>query len=170
MSAALRSVVLLAVGMLLAACGFQLRGSYSFPFDSLYLSISETSVIGAQLKRSIRASSPNLLVASASEAQVIFLPGTEYRDRVILTVSGTGRVSELRLRYLFPFRLTDSKGRDVVPPGSIELVRDLTYDDSQVLAKQQEETLLWRDMEQDLVQQLMRRLAAAKPVFVDAGS
>ena len=170
MSAALRSVVLLAVGMLLAACGFQLRGSYSFPFDSLYLSISETSVIGAQLKRSIRASSPNLLVASASEAQVIFLPGTEYRDRVILTVSGTGRVSELRLRYLFPFRLTDSKGRDVVPPGSIELVRDLTYDDSQVLAKQQEETLLWRDMEQALVQQLMRRLAAAKPVFVDAGS
>jgi LPS-assembly lipoprotein len=75
------------------------------------------------------------------------VPGAEYRDRVILSVSGTGRVSELRLRYLFPYRLTDNKGRDVVPPASVELVRDLTYDDSQVLAKQQEETLLWRDME-----------------------
>jgi LPS-assembly lipoprotein len=61
--------------------------------------------------------------------------------------------------------LTDDKGRDLVAPGSVELIRDLTYDDSNVLAKQQEETLLWRDMESDLVQQLMRRLAAAKPVF-----
>jgi LPS-assembly lipoprotein len=170
MPAVLRSIALLVVCSLLVACGFQLRGSYSFPFDSLYLSMPETSVIGAQLRRSIRASNPNLLVPQASEAQVILLPGTEYRDRVILTVSGTGRVSELRLRYLFPYRLTDSKGRDLAPPGRIELVRDLTYDDSQVLAKQQEEALLWRDMEIDLVQQLMRRLAAAKPVFVDAGT
>ncbi|MBL8391416.1 MAG: hypothetical protein JNN21_06025 [Candidatus Accumulibacter sp.] len=170
MPAALRFIVLLAVGTLVAACGFQLRGSYSFPFESLYLSMPENSVIGAQLRRSIRASNPNLLVPKASEAQVLFVPGSEARDRVILTVSGTGRVSELRLRYLFPYRLADNKGRDVVPPGSVELVRDLTYDDSQVLAKQQEESLLWRDMELDLVQQLMRRLAAAKPVFVDAGT
>ncbi len=171
MPAALRSLVLFAAGTLLvAACGFQLRGSYSFPFESLYLSVADYSVIGAQLRRSIKASNPNLLVATASEAQVIFVPGNEYRDRVILTVSGTGRVSELRLRYLFPYRLTDNKGRDVVPPASVELVRDLTYDDSQVLAKQQEESLLWRDMELDLVQQLMRRLAAAKPVFADAGT
>jgi len=79
-----------------------------------------------------------------------------------------GRVSELRLRYLYNYRITDDKGRDLVAPSSIELVRDLTYDDSNVLAKQQEETLLWRDMENDLVQQLMRRLAASKPVFATA--
>jgi hypothetical protein len=85
---------------------------------------------------------------------------------VILSVSGTGRVSELRLLYRYAYRITDDKGRDLVPPGSVELFRDLTYDDSNVLAKQQEESLLWRDMESDLVQLLMRRLAAAKPVFI----
>jgi LPS-assembly lipoprotein len=84
---------------------------------------------------------------------------------VILSVSGTGRVSELRLLYRYAYRITDDKGRDLVAPGSVELFRDLTYDDSNVLAKQQEESLLWRDMESDLVQLLMRRLAAAKPVF-----
>mgnify|MGYP000913191338 CR=1 FL=1 len=84
------------------------------------------------------------------------------------SVSGSGRVSELRLRYLYTYRITDDKGRDLVTPSSIELVRDLTYDDSNVLAKQQEEKLLWRDMENDLVQQLMRRLAASKPVFAAA--
>ena len=47
----------------------------------------------------------------------------------------------------------------------VELNRDLTYSDSDVLAKTQEEDLLWRDMENDLIQQLMRRLAAAKPDF-----
>lgn len=150
---------------LLAACGFQLRGAYALPYESLYLAYPDYSVIGVSLKRAIRASASTRLAATASDAQATLVPGAEYRDRVILSVSGTGRISELRLRYLYNYRVTDDKGRDLVQPASIELVRDLTYDDSNVLAKQQEETLLWRDMENDLVQQLMRRLAATKPVF-----
>lgn len=148
---------------LLAGCGFQLRGSYSLPYESLYLAMPDYSVIGADLRRAIRSSSTRLAL-TAGDAQATLVPGAEYRDRVILSVSGTGRVSELRLRYLYPYRVIDSKGRDLVPPGQIELIRDLTYDDSNVLAKQQEEVLLWRNMEDDLVHQLMRRLAAGKPV------
>lgn len=152
---------------LIAGCGFQLRGSYALPYESLYLSMPDYSVIGATLKRAIRSSATTRLALTASDAQATLLPGAEYRDRVILSVSGTGRVSELRLRYLYPYRVVDVKGRDLVPPVTIELVRDLTYDDSNILAKQQEEALLWRDMENDLVQQLMRKLAAVKPVFPD---
>jgi LPS-assembly lipoprotein len=154
----------LAMLTLLAACGFQLRGSYSLPYESIYLAMPEYSVVGADLRRAIRSSATTRLALVASGAQATFQPGTEYRDRIILSVSGTGRVSELRLRYLYPYRVVDAKGRDLVAPGTIELVRDLTYDDSNVLAKQQEEVLLWRDMENDLVHQLMRRLAAGKPV------
>ena len=51
-----------------------------------------------------------------------------------------------------------------MPPSSVELYRDISYADSDVLAKTQEEDLLWRDMEKDLVQQLLRRIATAKPV------
>ena len=152
---------------LIAGCGFQLRGSYALPYESLYLSMPDYSVIGATLKRAIRSSATTRLALTASDAQATLLPGAEYRDRVILSVSGTGRISELRLRYLYPYRVVDVKGRDLVPPATIELVRDLTYDDSNILAKQQEEALLWRDMENDLVQQLMRKLAAVKPVFPD---
>jgi LPS-assembly lipoprotein len=149
----------------LTACGFQLRGAYSLPYESLYLAMADYDVIGANLRRAIRGAGTTHLASTASDAQAILVPVNEYRDRVILSLSGTGRVSELRLRYLYNYRVTDKKGRDLVAPGSIELVRDLTYDDSNVLAKQQEEILLWRDMENDLVQQLMRRLAATKPVF-----
>ena len=168
MRAALYSVGLGLVLILFAGCGFQLRGAYSLPYESLFIAMPDYSVIAVNLKRAIRASGTTRVALSASDSQATLVPGAESRDRVILSVSGSGRVSELRLRYLYTYRITDDKGRDLVTPSSIELVRDLTYDDSNVLAKQQEEKLLWRDMENDLVQQLMRRLAASKPVFAAA--
>lgn len=155
----------LMLALLTAGCGFQLRGSYALPYESLYLAMPDYSVIGANLKRLIRASGSTRLASTTNDAQATLLPGAEYRDRVILSVSGTGRISELRLRYLYNYRVVDAKGRDLVPPSKVELIRDLTYDDSNVLAKQDEEALLWRDMENDLVQQLMRRLAAVQPVM-----
>ena len=63
----------------------------------------------------------------------------------------------------YGYRILDNQGRDLVLPGAVELFRDITYADSDVLAKTQEEDLLWRDMESDLVQQLLRRLSTAKP-------
>lgn len=149
---------------LLVGCGFRLRGSYALPYESMYLAMPTYSVIGASLKRAIRATGTTRIAETGSDAQATLLPVTENRDRIVLSVSGTGRISELRLRYLYDYRVTDAQGRDLVPRGRIELVRDLTYDDSNILAKQQEEELLWRDMESDLVQQMMRRLAAVKPV------
>ena len=148
-----------------AGCGFQLRGAYSLPYESLYIAVGESSVLGAGLKRAIRVTGSTRLADTREDAQAIFLPTSETREAVILSLSGSGRVREKRLKYRYGYRIVDNKGRDLVPPGAVELSRDLTYADSDVLAKTQEEDLLWRDMENDLVQQLMRRLAATRPVF-----
>ena len=148
---------------LVAGCGFQLRGAYSLPFESLYIAGADYSLIVAGLKRAIRASGSTRVADSAADAQATFLPTIELREPIILSFSSSGRVREKRLRYRYGYRVVDQKGRDLVLPGMVELTRDLTYADSDVLAKTQEEDLLWRDMETDLVQQLMRRLAAAKP-------
>ncbi len=148
---------------LVAGCGFQLRGSYALPYASLYLDMPEYSEIGAGLKRAIRVSESTRLAETANDAQAQFAPVADAREKVILSLSGTGRVREVRLRWRYGYRVVDSKGRSLVPPGEIELTRDMTYDDSNVLAKEQEETLLWRDMQTDMVQQIMRRLAAVKP-------
>jgi len=43
----------------------------------------------------------------------------------------------------------------------IELNRNFAYDDSQILAKESEENLLYRDMQTDAAQQIMRRVSAA---------
>ena len=157
----LHSVVAV-LGLALTACGFQLRGSYSLPYESIYIGVADVSVIGAGLKRQIRASGTRL-ADSAKDAQATFLQTAEAKEPIILSLSSAGRVREKRLRYRYGYRVVDDKGRDLVAPGVIELNRDVTYADSDVLAKTQEEELLWRDMEGDLVQQLMRRLAATKP-------
>lgn len=162
-AATLRGLILLVIAVL-AGCGFQLRGSYALPYESLYLAIPAYSELGVSLKRSIRASGTTRLAENREEAEATFTPTTEARERVILSLSGTGRVREIRLRYRYGFRIVDSKGRDLVPPNEVELTRDMTYDDASVLSKEQEEAVLWRDMQNDLVQQLMRRLVAVKPV------
>jgi len=158
---AIRDVLLVIVILVLSGCGFQLRGAYSLPYESIYIA-SVDNVIGAGLKRQIRASGTRI-TETKDDAQVTFLPAGEYRDAVILSLSSAGRVREKRLRYRFAYRIVDGKGRDLVPQGYVELTRDISYADSATLAKTQEEELLWRDMENDLVQQLMRRLVTAKP-------
>ena len=161
----MRTIIGLIVGvlaLLLSACGFQLRGSYSLPYESIYVGVSDVSVVGAGLKRQIRASGTRL-ADSAQDAQATFLQTGEAKEPIILSLSGSGRVREKRLRYRYGYRVVDDKGRDLIAPGVIELSRDISYADSDVLAKTQEEDLLWRDMENDLVQQLMRRLSMTKP-------
>lgn len=157
--------LLVALALSLAACGFQLRGAYSLPYESLYIAAPDFSVVGAGLKRSIRQTGSTRLAESAKDTQAIFRPTGELRMPVILSLSSAGRVREKRLTYRYSFRIVDGKERDLIQPVTVELFRDITYADSDVLAKTQEEELLWRDMENDLVQQLMRRLAASKPVF-----
>jgi LPS-assembly lipoprotein len=149
--------------LLLTACGFQLRGAYNLPYESLFISLPEASVIGAGLKRQIRAGGGTRLVDTMEEAQGTFLQVSEVRERQILSLSSAGRVREVRLRFRYAYRVVDAKGRELVSTTGVELTRDISYDDSAVLAKEQEEQLLWRDMENDLVQQLLRRLTAVKP-------
>ena len=147
---------------LLAACGFQLRGAYTLPYESLYIAVPDYAVIGAGLKRAIRNTSTRI-AESVEDAQASFQPAGESRTSTILALSSAGRVREKRLVYLYNYRVVDRKGRNLVLPVSVELFRDITYADSAVLAKAQEEGILWQDMENDLVQQVMRRLSMTRP-------
>ena len=103
------------------------------------------------------------LVDSPGEAQAVLGFTQELREKIILSFSAAGRVSEYQLRYRVGFRVTDAKGAQVyLPTSEILLTRDVSYSDAQVLAKETEEALLYRDMQSDMVQQILRRLVAAK--------
>jgi len=149
---------------LLAACGFHLRGQAQLPFESLHIPGNNPLVV--ELKRNVVAASRTRLVDSPGEAQALLGFTEELREKVILSFN-QGRVSEYQLRYRVGFRVTDAKGARVyLPTSEILLTRDMAYSDAQVLAKETEEALLFRDMQRDMVQQIIRRLVAAKPVTV----
>jgi LPS-assembly lipoprotein len=155
--------LLAAAALLLAGCGFQLRGEVSMPFDSIYVQSPVASPIVRELKRAVAARFKATVMEEPGKAQVILHLMDVRQEKEILTLSGGGRVSEFQLRYRVSYRLTDNKSTTIyIPPSEIVMGRTLTYSDLEASAKQGEEALLYRDMQQDAVQQMMRRLQAAK--------
>jgi LPS-assembly lipoprotein len=146
--------------LVVAGCGFQLRGTAALPFDTLYMP-GATGGIALDLKRNIQAGTRTTVVDDPKKAEAILDFLVETRDKVILSLAATGRVREYKLRYIVAFRVHDGKGGEFLPVNTVQLSRDITFNDSDVLAKETEEGLLYRDMQFDMVQQVMRRLAAA---------
>jgi LPS-assembly lipoprotein len=147
---------------LLCGCGFHLRGEATLPFASLYVSPG-SSEFANLLKRAVRSGSDAKIVDSAKAAQATLSILSERRERVILSLSAAGRVQELSLYYRVLFAVADAAGKQYMKSNQIVLRRDLTYNDTDVISKEQEEALLYKDMENDAVQQVMRRLEAARP-------
>jgi LPS-assembly lipoprotein len=156
------SLILLAAAALLASCGFQLRGSAPLPFQSLYVQAAPTSQFATQFRRAVRAGSATRVADQPAEAEVTLQILNELQEKQILSLGGGGRVSEYELRYRVSFRLTDARNREHIPASEILLKRDFSFSDDQALSKEAEEALLYRDMRSDAVQQLVRRLQAAK--------
>jgi LPS-assembly lipoprotein len=156
------AVAALAVAAL-AACGFQLRGSQPLVFDSVFLNWANNSPLRAEVARNLRAGSSTTVVESADKAAAILDLIAEVRDREVLSLNAQGRAREYQLRYRIAFRLHDGKGHELIGPTELQAQRDILFNDSQVLAKESEEALLYKDMQSDIVQQLLRRLARAKP-------
>jgi len=155
------AVVTSALALALGACGFQMRGAAALPFETIYVP-PRGGGIALDLKRNIQAGTRTTVVDDPKKADAVLEFSQEIREKQILSLSPTGRVSEYQLRYRVGFRVHDGKGGEFVPPGTVQLTRDITFNDSDVLSKDTEEQLLYRDMQSDMVQQIMRRLAGAQ--------
>ena len=147
--------------MLLAGCGFRLRGTADVPFQTLYVPNADSG-IALDLKRNVQAGTQAKVVDDPQKAEAVLAFSNENREKNILSLTGTGRVREFQLKYSVGFRVHDGKGGEFIPQTTIALTRDITFSDTEVLAKEAEEQLLFRDMQSDMVQQIMRRLASAK--------
>jgi LPS-assembly lipoprotein len=155
-------IAILVIAMTLSACGFQLRGQAAIPFQTLRVETREFSVFANDLERAIRSGSKTRIVDTRDQAEAVIQIVGESQEKRILSLSSGGKVREFELRYRIAYRLTDRAGVDLALPGEIVLRRDMTYDDTLVLAKESEELLLFRDMRTDAVQQMLRRLSVLK--------
>jgi LPS-assembly lipoprotein len=156
----------IAATALVAGCGFQLRQAPTFAFDRLAISAGSGSAVGNELRRSL-ASGGSVTVVPVEQqttAQVILDFTLEQREKVVVGLNATGQVREYQLRSRLRFKLRTPQGKELVPETELLQTRDISFNESAVLAKEAEEGLLYRDMQTDLVQQLMRRLAAIKSI------
>jgi LPS-assembly lipoprotein len=146
--------------LLASGCGFQMRGQSTLPFETLYIAGATPMLV--ELKRNVVAGTNTKLVDKPAGADAIFDIVQEVREKVIQSLDTSGRVREYQLRYRVGFRVHDEKGQNWIPTSEIALTRDISFNDAQIIAKENEEALLYRDMQTDMVQQIMRRLTRAR--------
>lgn len=160
---AVRRVLLLGLAVpLLAACGFHLRGTSTFAFKTIFLGFAEASPLGNELKRTIAAGSDTRVVDNPAQAQAVMDVLADTREKVVLGTNASGQVREFQLRMRVRFRLRTPQGAMLIPDADLLATRDVAFNETAVLAKDAEEQLLYRSMQTDLVQQVMRRLAAVR--------
>lgn len=149
----------------LSACGFQLRKAPDLPFKTLYTNIAETSLFGLLLKRNLQSLGNLEIITDVREierADVVLDMIQELQEKVILSRTSTGTVREFTLRLRVRFKLRSRNGDELIPDSEIVQEREISFSETAALSKESEEQLLYRDMRSDLVQQLLRRLAAAR--------
>ncbi len=153
----------LAVG--LAGCGFELRKAPNYAFSTLFSSVPVVSPLGIKLHRSLAATGQVEVITDSKQierAQVIFDQLMELREKVVVGRTSTGAIREFQLRLRYRFRVRTQRGKELIPDTELVLTRDINFNETGALSKESEEGLLYRDMENDLVQQIQRRLAAIR--------
>jgi len=152
----------LALAAALAGCGFHPRGEAKYTFESIFVNAPGAPTLAAELRRALAATGNARLVDDPKNAQVIVDIPLVANDKEVLSLSGAGSVREYLLVKRVQFRLHDAEGNDWLPPGEVALRRSYTFSESEVLARDTQEQRLLKDMQTDAVQQLVRRLQAAK--------
>lgn len=151
----------------LAGCGFELRKPPNYAFNTLFSSIPVVSPFAIKLKRSLESSGQVEVISDPREverAQVIFDQLFELREKVVVGRTATGAIREFQLRLRYRFRLRSRNGIELIPDTEIVLNRDINFNETGALSKEAEEALLYKDMENDLVLQIQRRLAAVRQI------
>lgn len=165
MTLARRSALLLLASTALAGCGFKLRSSRALPFATIAITPENAGGVAGDLARYlgdvVRPVAPR---ADGTVPEVILDILQEAREKIVVGVNTSGQVREYELRMRVTFQLRATYGEKLIESSVIEQHRSISFNESAVLSKDAEETLLYRDMQSDIVQQLLRRLAAVKPV------
>jgi LPS-assembly lipoprotein len=158
-----RRLLALAVPLLLAGCGWHLRGQQNFAFQTVAVTPERGGAVASELSRYLGARIRPLVPPAGGQApDVVVDILQELREKTVVGVNASGQVREFQLRIKLKFRMRTPQGRELIPETEITQQRDISFNESAVLAKEAEEGLLYRDMQADIVQQLLRRLAAVR--------
>ncbi len=156
-----RSALTLTAGALLAGCGFQLRQPPKLAFSSIALTgFARRSPLAEAFRRELEKQVK--VLEAPDKAEVVLQALDDRREKSVVASTSAAQVREFQLRLKFNFRAHTPGGRELIPRAELLLSRDMNYSETQALAKEAEEGELYREMNADVVLQVMRRLAAVR--------
>jgi LPS-assembly lipoprotein len=158
---AARAAAALTLALAAAGCGFHLRGDVHYAFSSVYVNAPAVSPMASELRRTLEGGGTTVTEA-AKDAQVTLDLANVVDGKDVLSLSGGGRVREYALSKRATIAVHDSEGRDWLPAAEIVVRRSYSFNESEVLAREAQEAKLYKEMQTDVVQQIVRRLQSAK--------
>ncbi len=157
MKAVSKNIFILLLTLFITSCGFQLRGALDNSFNSIQIdggSAGFTKVIKKKYKQS------GIEIRDSSADKVIEIIKDEFGKR-ILTLSSTGTIREYELNYLVLYRIKNSAD-EWGPPIKISSRRIYSYDDQDIVAKQEEEKNLIKGMKEQIIRTMISQISSAK--------
>lgn len=157
----LRAVVAGAALLGLAACGFHLQGAQKLPpiMGATYLDAQDRYTDFHQaLSDALRTSGAKLVRESADAKVVVEVQRDESGQRV-LSVSARNTPTEYEVYYTVVYRVRAGE-RELLAPQTLTLTREYAFDETRLLAKEQEQEFLRAALARELAALVMRRLAA----------
>ncbi len=166
MALARRTFLLTALSscLITAGCGFHLRGRVNLPVKTMYVNMPKNNKMAADIRRMLTAGTNVMLVDNAKEAEAILELINSNRQRHELSYNMEGDVREYELTLQLTFRLTDPNGNEFFPPTTFASSRNMYYNDEDYLTRNAEESLLYNEMQQDLISQLLNRISTIEPI------
>jgi len=151
----------LLAALLLAGCGYHLRGQAPLPavVATPYIEADDRyTPLYAALDERLRAAGAQPAADAASASAVIRLH-VDDTGRDLLSVTADNKPGEYEVYYAAEFSVT-SGAAELLARNQVRLTRDYGYDESAVLAKEHEEASLRDALAGDIADLILRRLAA----------
>jgi LPS-assembly lipoprotein len=156
-----RAVFAAGGALVLAGCGFTLRGALPMPFRTIALvGFAPHSPLERALQAQLALGVD--VLPQPARAQVVLQALHDARERAVVASTAAGQVRELQLRARLRWRASTPQGRELIVPSEIALARDMSYNESAALAKEKEADQLYAAMDEDIASQVMQRLARLK--------
>ena len=156
-----RTVASLLAMAALAGCGFHLQGRQPMPEAFAYTFIDtkdEQTDFVQDLRKALLASGSKVIRTQGSSGATVSVHEDELTER-ILSVSARNIPTEYELTYRVKFSVT-AGGKTLIDNEEISATRDLSFEESQLLAKEREQEILREALARDLVALVMRRMAS----------
>jgi len=150
--------------MSIMGCGFHLRGAVDLSDSLKVMYIEGVSLqrgFGLYLKRGLISNGIVVVEQAQQDSAVLKVIENKF-DRRVLSVGSNAKVSEYELYASMRFLVLDAQGKTLADSQQVEAQRDYQFNEGEVLGRESEEALLRDELNKELVQSILRRLAAIK--------